>query len=1275
MEKYLKIFSTVLIVLVAHSMLSGQGIQKKVVLNWKGMQTIQGINYESLEALSAEGLTNNAAKNYTPEYFEKFKLPGNMSSCEILITHTEWEPVSEGLLDSLTYKLQPAETLLPVVEFGTERGVNLAMLTLVPVVVNPDGGIMRLKSFTIDVVYIPGKPKDASLKSANYASHSVLSKGDWYKIQLSQTGVYKLTYADIQAMGVNMATVNPNNIRLFGNGGGILPEANSVSRYDDLKENAISVVTANPGVFSSGDYILFYGTSPNKITYNKTTRRFEHLFNVYSDNSYYFLNFDGGAGLRITDQEQSTLTPTYICTGFTEGVFYEKDLLNFINSGKDWVGERMDPGSPVFDLPEFTFPNISAGKPSFIRYRVTAKSVNTTTFTVKTNGTTIGSPSCSPEGNYNYATERIETKAFNNDSEKLKVSFQYNGGGTSIGWLDWVELNVPRDLKFTDGQMAFADPSSVMAGAVTDFQLQASSAAVNIWEVSNPVSVKRVPASLQGNVSRFVLQTDTLRQFIAWDNTKFLTAKFVEKVINQDLHGIASTDMLIVTSKDFLGQANRLADHHRIFDGLKVTVATNEQIYNEFSSGSPDIAAIRDFARLMYERPAAGNKLHYLLLFGDGSFDYKDRVPNNTNRVLTFQTRESLNSVYSYASDDFFGILDANEGNDATGLIDIGIGRFPVNTPAEAKMAVDKCIFYATNSESSQGDWRNKLCFVADNGNSNTHFRQVEKQICPLIESIAPVYNLNKIYIDAYPPESTPSGQRCPEANSGITSNVQNGVLLINYTGHGGETGWAEEGILTISEIDSWTNYSHMPVFMTATCEFSRYDDPARVSAGEHVFLNPVGGGIALFTTTRLANAGTNIGLTLYFYDTLFSRYNGEYPRFGDVIAYAKNKMGGSDASLVRNFVLLGDPALRLAYPQYNVITKQINGKDLNQVSDTIPAMAPVEIKGIVADGSGNKLTGFSGLLDVKVFDKVRILKTLGSLPGDYPDTYKVQDNYVYQGRVTVTNGDFTFSFVVPRDIDYSYGPGKISYYAHNGTIDANGLCKQLIIGGSGSQNSDNAGPLISLFMNNEDFEDGGTTSDSPMLLAKLSDENGINTVGNGIGHDIVATIDGDNSSSIGLNSYYSADLDSYQSGVVKYKFAQLTEGKHTLTLKAWDVFNNSSEATISFNVTKNMQITITSMNVYPNPFRDEEVKVEFETNLFGSPVDAHLEIFNINGSLVSSTNSQKLLSEGYTAGVLTWNGQTASGTKVPPGVYLVSIRAGNGNSDTVKASKLVKVR
>ena len=1272
----MKGFAVVLVFFVAIMLQSvgyAQGWQKKVVLTWSGVKTIHDEAYKPVNVLYADGLQNSVAKNYTPVYSEKFALPPGIGSCDILISHTEWERVPDTELAALTYALQPDPVLGHQIEYGTERGTEMVFLTIVPLVMSPDGGIMRLKSFTIDVVFVPGTENSMSVKLATYAAHSILAHGDWYKIQLTETGIYKVSYAEIQAMGVDMATVTPANIRLFGNGGGLLPELNSVFRYDDLTENAIQVVTAKADVFAPGDYILFYGTSPDKVTYNRLMHRFEHVQNIYSEFTYYFLNFDGGSGLRIENQQLSQLTPTYTSTSFTEGVFYEKDILNLISSGKDWVGERMDINSPVFALPEYTFPHLITGRQSWIRFRVTARSSTSSSYNIKINGNVVASPQCSTFSEYTFASDNIDMRSFYPDSEKLNVSVHYNGTGTAIGWLDWVELNVPRELKFTAGQMQFADPVSVMNGAVTEFQLQESTANVTIWEVTNPVKIFRIQADLQGSVNRFVLETDSLRQFVAWDNTSFLSATFAGKVPNQDLHGIEAADMLIVTHSDYFEQANRLANHHRSADGMKVVVATNEQVYNEFSSGSPDIVAIRDFARLLYHRPDAGNKLKYLLLFGDGSFDYKDRVAGNNNRVLTFQRKESLDIVKSWSSDDFYGMLDANEGYDAAGLIDLGIGRFPVSNVEQARQAVDKCIFYASNSTESLGDWRNKIALVADDGDHNIHFRQADKSLAVLLDQKGPSFNVTKIYTDAFKQISTPTGERCPEINAAINSCVETGVLVMNYTGHGGEMGWATESILTIRDIEAWTNYSSMPLFITATCEFSRYDNPEKVSAGEYVFLNPYGGGIALFTTTRLASPDPNLRLNWYIYDTLLSKHEGEYPRFGDAIAYAKNKFSGGDVTYIRNFILLGDPALRLAYPQYKVVTTEINSQEPGSEPDTISAMTPVQIKGIITDASDNMLTAFNGVVDVKVFDKARSLSTLGSDPDDWPEAFQVQDNYIYQGRATVTNGNFSVEFIVPRDIDYSYGSGKISYYAHSDDTDASGFCKQIIIGGSGSENNDNAGPDISLFLNDYSFMDGGLTNDTPLLLAKLSDESGINTMNSGIGHDIVATLDGENSSSVVLNAYYTSDLDNFRSGEVRYKFPQLAEGKHSLTLKAWDVFNNSSEAVITFIVAKNMQITITSINVYPNPFKDE-IKVDFDINLFDTPCEAYLEIFDINGSLVSLTSKELLLSHEYNAGTLTWNGRTASGTSVVPGIYLISIRASNSNSSTVKAARALKV-
>lgn len=1259
--------------LIVPFIVQSQGVQKKVVLNWGAVQPINTFDTETVQVLTADGLTNDPNKDYTPVFTEVFNLPQGIAGCDILVTHTLWEPINETDLSNLTFPLQYSEVLNPVIQYGTAKGLTQARLSLVPVVKNPEGGLMRLNSFVIDVVYMPSS---AATKSTvvNYAPQSKLATGNWYKVKLNKTGIYKLTYSEMQAMGIPVNGLNPDNIRVFGYGGGMLPEANSISRFDDMHENAIKVVTAKSGSFASGDYILFYATAPDKITFNKTSKKFEHERNIYSDYSYYYINVDSGPGLRIEDQAQSPKLPNYTSAGYFEGNFHEKDLLNFVKSGKQWVGERMDASNPTVTIPEYTFKNLLPGKQAWLRYRLTARTPASASFKVYVNDKLISSPTIAGfQGGYQYATEKIEIRSFVPETDKVRIKFEFFGGTNATAWLDWVEINTQHSLVFTGGQMPFSDLISIGIGNVTNFQITNSNPSLTVWDVTSPTRVFRVDANNADGICSFIANTDSLRQFLAFDNTSYLTPVFAEKTPNQNLHGIASTDMLIVTHKDYISEANRIAEFHRQQDGLDVVIVTNEQIYNEFSSGSPDASAIRDFARMLYKRPSE-NKLKYLLLFGDGSYDYKDIHSGNTNRILTFQTLESMNSTSSYQSDDFYGLLDDNEGYDAFGLIDIGIGRFPVSNKEEAKNAVDKTIFYATNQPKSLGDWRNKICLIADDEDGNTHLNQVEDKIVPKIESKSKAFNLEKIYLDAYKQLSVPGGQRYPDVNIAIAEQIESGALLIGYTGHGGELSWASEGILTVREINSWTNGDKLPVFMTATCEFSRFDDPERVSAGEYVFLNPLGGGAALFTTTRLANAGVNIGLTVAFYDTLFSKTNGIYPRFGDVIAYAKNLTGGQEAEWVRNFVLLGDPALRLACPKYNVVTTEINGKPLSVQSDTISAMSQVEIKGMVTDFDGQKLSSFNGEVNIKIFDKFKQISTLENDPESPARNFKVQDNIIYQGISRVTNGEFFTRFIVPRDIDYSFGNGKISYYAQNGKEDAHGYTSDLLIGGSGVEGNDNTGPQIKLYIDNISFVDGGSTSPNPVLLAFLDDESGINTTGNGIGHDIVATLDNDIANSFVLNKFYRADLDSYTSGVVTYKFSGLSVGMHTLELKVWDVYNNSSTATITFEVKADFQVQIVDITTTPNPF-SERTEISFNLNMTNEPIVTTVEVFNINGSLLRTLGSKQTVSQGTLVGPIEWDGLDAFGNALSRGVYILSVRVQTANSETIKGTRVLKIK
>jgi hypothetical protein len=690
---------------------------------------------------------------------------------------------------------------------------------------------------------------------------------------------------------------------------------------------------------------------------------------------------------------------------------------------------------------------------------------------------------------------------------------------------------------------------------------------------------------------------------------------------------------------------------------MTVLVTDIRKVYNEFSSGAQDLTAIRDFMKMLYDNAPDGQEPKYLLLFGDASFDYKDRIENNSNFIPTWEDDESLTIVYSIATDDFFGFLDGPGDN----ILDVGIGRMPVQTIEQAVLGVDKIIHYATNSPIVMKDWRNTVCFVADDEDSNLHLEQAE-EMAVFLDDTYSAYNMDKIYVDAFPQVSTPGGQRAPEVNKAINNRMNKGALVMNYTGHGGEVGWGHERFLEISDINSWANYDQMPIFITATCEFSRYDDPERVSAGEMVYLNTNGGAIAMFTTARATFGGSNFNLNTALFDILFEKDQGEWYRFGDLIRIAKNDGGVVDND--RKFILLGDPALKLAYPMLEVHTTKINGENVSTSPDTLRALSTITIEGEIRDGT-DLADSFNGTIFPIVFDKSSIITTLETDPTSDTTTFELQNNILYKGKAQVTGGKFSFTFIVPKDIAYQYGFGKISYYAEDDNkIDAHGYYRNVVVGGFNQAiEPDLTGPEVQLYMNDEAFVSGGITDQNPIMLAFASDESGINTVGTGIGHDIVAVLDGNTDKPIILNDFYEADLDSYTSGTIRYPFQNLEKGRHTLTLKVWDVFNNSGEAYIEFDVVSSENLVIESLVNYPNPFSNNTTFV-ISHNQQEESLDFSLMIFNLAGQVVR-TFERSLVPTGYRTEAVTWDGTNENGGRVSDGMYLyrMSVKTEQGQT------------
>ena len=771
----------------------------------------------------------------------------------------------------------------------------------------------------------------------------------------------------------------------------------------------------------------------------------------------------------------------------------------------------------------------------------------------------------------------------------------------------------------------------------------------------------------------FIINTDTLKEFFAFDGGSYYPVILTEPVANQNLHGFEPKNLVIVTHPLFLDQANRLAEFHKQSNNLSVAVATTTQVYNEFASGNHDLTAVRDFVKMLFDRGAPSNAPKYLLLFGDGSYDPKNRIPGNNNMIPTFQSMESMSQIQSYVTEDYFGIMEDNEGLAANGSIDVGIGRFPVTTVEQATIMVDKIIHYSSVSDTILSDWRNRMTFVADDENSNLHLQQAE-QLAKIVGERYPGYNVNKIYFDAYPLISTPAGERFPEVNKTINKVVADGSLIINYTGHGGEDGWSGEKCLTVGDIEGWTNADKLPVFITATCEFSRFDNPERFSAGEMVINHPTGGAIALYSTTRQAMATSNFKLDTSFFSHLIPPAGQPLLTMGDLIRISKNN--NNNNSNIRNFVLLGDPAQEIAFPKNRVVTTEINETPYSGAADTILGLSILKVKGQIEDQLGNKLSSYNGTLFTRLFDKTATFRTLGNKPGSngsYPQNFQLQNSLLTYSKTTVKDGSFEFSCVIPKEINLRFGKGKLSYYCQDGTSDANGYFSNIIIGGNDpSVNTEDPGPEIKLFMEDRDFTSGGRTSSDPYFLADINDNDGVNSVGLGIGHELLAVLDHNSSSPVVLNDYFEPELDNYRSGSLKYQLMNLSTGYHTISLKAWDLYNNSSEAEISFFVMDQPQLSVQKVMNFPNPFSGSTT-FQLSPMQNAGTLKIQIRISSVTGNIIK-TIEKEVTEYGSQPVFIPWDGKTDSGNKAASGIYIYNliVKGGNGASSQTSQKLII---
>ncbi|MFH1161068.1 MAG: type IX secretion system sortase PorU [bacterium] len=1093
---------------------------------------------------------------------------------------------------------------------------------------------------------------------------SVLATGNWYKISVQQTGIHKVTYEDLVQLGMHPSAIVPGNIRLYGNGGGMLPEANSEPRIDDLRENPILVFDGADGMFDPGDYFIFYGEAPDAWKYNDQDHIFTHQKNLYSDDTYYFITTDLGPGKRVLPVFYPDTNANYTSTRFTDYAYHDLDQRNLIRSGKIWVGEEFNAQQNQYEFP-FYFPNAIANSACRINTFVVARAPSVSTMYIYLKDTLID------KFNIDYtdlqsisvfARQKLRGSLamLRQNAADIKLLYSLPTPG-SQAWLNYLELNVLRHLIWVGPQLSFRDPNNVGTDKLTRFLLQNSSSDVVVWDVTDPGGIASVQGSwvAPDSTFQFIMPTPVLREFISFDGSEYNPVTPVGPVPNQNLHGDQPTTLIIVSHPDFLNQAEELAVFHRATTGITVMVAETEKIFNEFASGRHDLTAIRDYIRMLYQRAEAGNKPKYILLFGDGSYDYKNRIPNNTNFVPTFESEESFKFIATYVTDDYYGIMGEDQGQGSSGNLDLGMGRFPVSTQEQAAAVVEKIFRYVQKNDTVQSSWRNVMTFIADDEDSNLHLRQAE-ELCDIVGSKYPVFNVNKIYLDAYQLVKTPSGPRYPAVNQAINNAVANGSLILNYTGHGGEDGWTGEKVLTIPDIESWANSDKLPVFITATCEFSRFDNPERFSAGEMVIVKPKAGAIALYTTTRLALATSNFKLDTSFFRNLMNKdEHGEYLKMGDLLRISKNNNNNSNN--IRNFVLLGDPAQVIAYPEFNVVTTEINGKAVDLIPDTLLGLSVVQVRGEVRDATGNKATDFNGTLFAKVYDKQVTYRTLANQPKSFKEYFQMQNVLLSDGPATIGHGDFSFSFVVPEEISPPFGFGKISYYARSEASDGNGYDDNVVIGGKDPTiNPVNPGPDIAIYLDTRSFKSGDRVGINPVLIVDLTDPDGINYVGLGLGHEILATLDDDHAHSWVLNPYYMPTMNQYQSGTVIFPLSGLTIGRHTLTVKAWDMYNNPSEETVIIYVFEHPSILFSDVYTFPNPLI-EGTTFTFRPDPGSGDINVQIAVYNVQGIQVRLLDVSVTEYAGQPVQVY-WDGNDENGRKLSSGIYPFTLKFGGEN-------------
>jgi hypothetical protein len=1165
-------------------------------------------------------------------------------------------------------------------------GVTGGIVVLAPVQSDPVSGVIRkYNRLVVEVLF--GQPARVStplvasgttLASAllNYTSlqshaaasrlaappvSSVLASGTWYRIAVTEDGVYKLDAAHLAAAGISLSGLDPRTIKIYGNGGKELSEDPTAPRPNDLVENAIRVEGEADGKFDAADLVVFYGKSTRGWSYDPGAKRFSHYIHHYATVNYYWLTFGGGAGKRMADL--ASVSPgVQVAVDRTVGlVSAEEESINLLSSGKTWLWQTLSvPGAAYTHLA--TLPGYIAGSAIFYRTALAVSSATTPWFEISESGSSIGTFFLPSSGGYLHATEgTFQTTAspvISNESSRLNVTLR-SASSTAQGWIDWVEIQYVRRLWGVGESLHFWSPDTT---AVVEYSLQQFSSSPLILDVSTPENVRRLTGVTGSYTFRAGETGGRVSEYYAAGTAAWKDPASIEKMPNQDLRGYAGGgDFIIITTPDLRASADRLKAlrEQPAYGGLKTVIVDVNQIYNEFSGGLADISGIRDYLKYAFERwtPQPG----FVLLLGEASFDYKGIVAKNTSLVPTWESPESFHIIDSYASDDFFVRFNQTT---APSLV---LGRINAHSAREAQIVVDK--IYRYEQASARDNWKMRVMFVGDDAwqpdggdtDGTLHSEQTEVLSSP---SFTPdELEKKKVYLADYPSVNTAQGRRKPGAAQDIVTGINNGLLMVNFTGHGNSEVWTHERVFENgTTIPQLNNFNRLTFFFLGTCNFSVYDYPKSYTGSELLMNRAEGGAIAVVAANREVYAGANAALNQGSYGFMFTRdAHGRLHVERPATALYLFKMTGGNSDNDQKYGFMGDPTMRLQYPRAYASIDSINGEPVDSVGGQrrvspihLRSLSRVTVKGTIRDSVNQRNAGFNGSVLLQVNDVTRVQWIIDFVPGlNWP--YVATGGVIYRGDNSVANGQFTSTFIVPKDIAYadSTGRGRLVAYFGDGTSDGVAYTGQIYVGGTDTTApNDTRGPDITLAVGTRAYRPGDLVGDKPLLYVDLADSSGINTSTTSIGHRIEAWVN-NNTQSTDLTPYYASKLDDYRQGSVTFQLPTLPQGRNTLKVRAWDSFNNSASAETDFQVASDDHLAIAEVLNYPNPFRNSTL-FTFRQNQTGT-VNVTIKVYTLTGRVIRTIEEE---AGGSSFVRVPWDGRDDDGDLVANGVYLYKVIA-----------------